>query len=149
MDPPGVAQTVQWTHWDDLVNIYGVERDGYARSTWDNVGVQYGLKALADGHITPAEFLDLNATVGGWKRPQRHGAGGLPVHVGRLCRCRPSSTRGAPRNMRLSPDGGATPAPRREGDRAGDARRVPARAGLHAARSTSRSSTGATTSKTS
>ncbi|HET9507734.1 MAG TPA: DUF6351 family protein [Gaiellaceae bacterium] len=41
--------------------------DGYGRSTWDNVGVQYGLGALVDGKITPAEFLHPNATVGSWK----------------------------------------------------------------------------------
>ncbi|MBO0870695.1 MAG: hypothetical protein J2P15_19235, partial [Micromonosporaceae bacterium] len=67
MDPPGVAQTVQWTHWDDLVNIYGLGPDGYANSTFDNVGVQYGLTALTGGQLTPAEFLDLNAKVGSWK----------------------------------------------------------------------------------
>ena len=60
---------VHWTHWEDVKNVYGVGPDGYARQTWDNVGVQYGLKALTDGKITPAEFLDLNATVGSWKDP--------------------------------------------------------------------------------
>ena len=44
--------------------------DGYARMTWDNVGVQYGLKALTDGNITPAEFLNVNARVGSWKDPK-------------------------------------------------------------------------------
>ncbi|MFI6322141.1 DUF6351 family protein [Nonomuraea sp. NPDC050556] len=67
MDPPGVKDTVQWTHWDDVRNVYGVGPDGYARSTWDNVGVQYGLKSLQNGTITPAEFLDVNAKVGSWK----------------------------------------------------------------------------------
>lgn len=67
MDPPGVKDTVQWTHWDDVKNVYGVAEDGYARSTWDNVGVQYGLKALTDGVITPAEFMDVNASAGSWK----------------------------------------------------------------------------------
>lgn len=67
MDPPGVAQTVHWTHADDLRTIYGVGPDGYARNTWDNVGVQYGLRALTDGFLTPEEFLDLNASIGSWK----------------------------------------------------------------------------------
>src|SRR5699024_9786495 len=59
------------THWNDAVNVYGRDpRTGFARSTWDNVGVQYGLQALREGHITPAEFLALNAEVGGWKPPQ-------------------------------------------------------------------------------
>jgi hypothetical protein len=59
---------VEWTHWNDAVNVYGRDPDtGFARSTWDNVGVQYGLRALVDHDITPEEFLDLNASIGGWK----------------------------------------------------------------------------------
>ncbi|MGH3762953.1 DUF6351 family protein [Actinophytocola sp.] len=77
--PPEEQARVEWTHWNDAVNVYG--RDpvtGFARSTWDNVGVQYGLKALVDGHITPAEFLDLNAAVGGWKDPSQAVQEGCP-----------------------------------------------------------------------
>jgi hypothetical protein len=66
---PAVMAAVHWTHWEDVKNVYGVGPDGYARQTWDNVGVQYGLQALTDGNITPAEFLDLNAKVGSWKDP--------------------------------------------------------------------------------
>ena len=66
-DDPAVMAAVKWTHWDDLRNIYGVDADGYGRSTWDNVGVQYGLQALTEGKITPAEFLKLNANAGSWK----------------------------------------------------------------------------------
>jgi Tannase-like family of unknown function (DUF6351) len=64
---PQQQAQVEWTHWNDAVNVYGRDASGFARRTWDNVGVQYGLKALVDGHISPAEFLDLNATIGGWK----------------------------------------------------------------------------------
>src|SRR5262249_46228994 len=116
MDPPGVAQTVQWTHWDDLVNIYGLGDDGYARSTWDNVGVQYGLQALTDGHITPAEFLDVNAKVGSWKpsaQMVQEGCPYTPADCADPAKFDPWSAR----NMRLSPDGGVTPAPRTTGDR--------------------------------
>jgi hypothetical protein len=68
---PEQQAAVEWTHWNDAVNVYGRDAEtGYARSTWDNIGVQYGLKALVDGNLTPAEFLDLNADVGGWKQPQ-------------------------------------------------------------------------------
>lgn len=68
---PEQQAKVEWTHWNDAVNVYGRDpRTGFARSTWDNVGVQYGLGALRDGELTPAEFLDLNATVGGWKPAQ-------------------------------------------------------------------------------
>jgi hypothetical protein len=109
MSPPGVMDSVQWTHWDDLRNIYGVDEDGYARSTWDNVGVQYGLTALGDGHITSAEFLQINAAVGGWKRAQDMVQEGSPFLPGEWD---PWSSR----NMNLSPDDGVTPAPRTEGD---------------------------------
>ena len=68
---PGVTAEQQanthWTHYEDAVQIYGRDEDGFARRTWDNVGVQYGLTALHDGHISPEEFLDLNARIGGWK----------------------------------------------------------------------------------
>ncbi len=51
---PAVHGPVEWTHWGDLVNIYGTDEHGFARSPWDNVGVQYGLSALQSGAITPA-----------------------------------------------------------------------------------------------
>ena len=64
---PAVHGPVEWTHWGDLVNIYGTDETGFARSPWDNVGVQYGLEALQAASITPEQFLDLNANVGSWK----------------------------------------------------------------------------------
>jgi hypothetical protein len=53
--------------YDHTVNVYG--RDpvtGFARRPLDNVGIQYGLKALNDGVITKAQFLDLNERIGGY-----------------------------------------------------------------------------------
>ena len=38
---------------------------GFANRPWGNEGVQYGLQALQKGLITPAEFADLNAKIGG------------------------------------------------------------------------------------
>jgi hypothetical protein len=38
---------------------------GFAGVAGDNTGVQYGLSALSSGQITPAQFADLNARVGG------------------------------------------------------------------------------------
>ncbi|WP_197319839.1 DUF6351 family protein [Saccharomonospora sp. NB11] len=53
--------------YDHAVNVYGRDPEtGFARRPLDNVGVQYGLKALNDGVITVDEFLDLNARVGGF-----------------------------------------------------------------------------------
>ncbi|MBX3633890.1 MAG: hypothetical protein KF683_00580 [Rubrivivax sp.] len=68
-DPPSAIAAIRWTHYDDLRNVYGVDANGAARVTWDNVGVQYGLQSLKAGRITPAEFLHLNWHVGGWKHP--------------------------------------------------------------------------------
>ena len=39
--------------------------NGKGRLAIDNVGVQYGLAALQRGEITPEQFVDLNAKVGG------------------------------------------------------------------------------------
>ena len=90
--PPSTGP-VEWTHWADLVNIYGRDETGFARSPWDNVGVQYGLAALRDGQDHP----------GAVPRPERerrlvegaegHGPGGLPVRAGGLPR--PTLTSGA------------------------------------------------------
>src|SRR5262245_51347528 len=104
---------VEWTHWGDTVNIYGQGDDGFARVPWDNVGVQYGLEALKAGIISPTEFLDLNAGIGSWKNTADMVPEGFPF-VGS-----PTPQNFDPwssRNMNLSPDGGVTPAPRREGN---------------------------------
>jgi hypothetical protein len=103
---------VEWTHWADLVNIYGVGPDGFSRSPWDNVGVQYGLDAVRSGLIMPAEFLRLNALVGGWKPPSQMVTEGFPF-VGGFSP--PNFDPWSSRQMNLSPDG-ATPAPRTEGN---------------------------------
>lgn len=103
---------VEWTHWGDMVNVYGTDEDGNARVPWDNVGVQYGLQALVEGVITPEEFLDLNAEVGGWKPTAELVPEGFPFQGA------PTPATFDPwssRNMYLSPDGTA-PAPRSEGD---------------------------------
>ncbi len=70
VDPDTLRHTA-WTHWDDLAEIYGVDESGFARRTYDNVGVQYGLTALRNGDLSPARFLHLNARVGAWKPSAR------------------------------------------------------------------------------
>jgi hypothetical protein len=114
---PAVMAAVKWTHWDDLRNVYGVDADGYARVPWDNVGVQYGLSAVTSGKITPAEFLKLNATVGSWKESKDMVQEACPFFPVPGCTTPPFDF-WSRRNMRLSPDGGVTPAPRREGNMA-------------------------------
>jgi hypothetical protein len=49
--------------WDSQEKKLG---HGFAGSPIDNVGIQYGLAALNDGEITPQQFVDLNAQVGGF-----------------------------------------------------------------------------------
>ncbi len=61
---PDGARCDVYSHY---VNVYGRdEKTGYVRRPLDNIGVQYGLKTLNDGVITPAQFLDLNRLVGGY-----------------------------------------------------------------------------------
>jgi Tannase-like family of unknown function (DUF6351) len=53
--------------FDHTVNIYGRDpKTGFARRPLDNVGVQYGLKALNDGVISKEQFLELNERIGGF-----------------------------------------------------------------------------------
>ena len=60
-NPKGVRCTLQ----DYMVNVFGRRaQDGYAQRPFDNVGIQYGLKALLAGTISPAQFVDLNAKIG-------------------------------------------------------------------------------------
>ena len=61
-NPKGARPTI----FDAARNVYGVNPEtGFALRPFDNVGVQYGLKALNAGAITVAQFLDLNERIGG------------------------------------------------------------------------------------
>lgn len=111
-EPQSDIAAIRWTHYDDLRNVYGVDATGAARPTWDNVGVQYGLRALKDGKITPAEFLHLNWNVGGWKHPSQMVQEGFPF-LGSLSPA--TFDPWSRRNMNLAPNA-ATPAPRTAGD---------------------------------
>ena len=63
--------------YDHAANSYGRDpATGFAFRPLDNVGVQYGLKALNDGVISKEEFFDLNQKIGGFDQdgnlsPQR------------------------------------------------------------------------------
>ncbi|TFV66358.1 UNVERIFIED_ORG: hypothetical protein E4P37_06580 [Bacillus sp. AZ43] len=61
---------------DHLVTQLGKADDGFARPSFSNDGVQYGLTALQNGTITAEQFLRVNEQVGGYDRdgvrqPQR------------------------------------------------------------------------------
>ena len=72
-NPGGVRCTLA----DDMINVLGprpqnvwgpVEQKlghGFAGLPISDVGVQFGLQALQDGQITPAQFVDLNNKIGG------------------------------------------------------------------------------------
>ena len=76
-DPQSNPSGVRCALADYMVNVFGprpesdwgpVEQQlgqGFAGLPLDNVGVQYGLDSLQKGLITPAQFVDLNAKIGG------------------------------------------------------------------------------------
>lgn len=65
-DPKYKTLGIRCTYQDNLAQIFGKDpKTGFARNPYDNVGVQYGLKALNDGKITFEQFVDLNTRIGG------------------------------------------------------------------------------------
>jgi hypothetical protein len=65
-DPVKKPEGVRCTYQDALVAVYGKDpKTGFARRPFDNVGVQYGLKAFNDGKINFNQFLDINRLAGG------------------------------------------------------------------------------------
>jgi Tannase-like family of unknown function (DUF6351) len=72
-NPGGVRCDIQ----DAAINVFGPDPraywsesekragHGFAVPPIDNVGVEYGLGALQQGKITPAQFIDLNQKIGG------------------------------------------------------------------------------------
>jgi len=68
-DPVRNPKGVRCTTWDTNVATYGRDpATGFARQAMDNIGVQYGLKALNSGQIAKQEFIDLNRGIGGYDR---------------------------------------------------------------------------------
>ena len=66
-DPTTNPTGVRCSVYDHTVNVYGRDpATGFALRPLDNVGIQYGLKALQDGVITMDQFLDLNEKIGGY-----------------------------------------------------------------------------------
>jgi hypothetical protein len=63
------------TVWESNVAVTGTDEEtGFARSGYDNQGVQYGLDALNAGAISVDEFLDLNGGIGGYDFDGEHQA---------------------------------------------------------------------------
>ena len=120
-DPLADILAIRWTHYDDLRNVYGVDANGAARPTWDNVGVQYGLASLKAMKITPAEFLSVNAGIGGWKHPSQMVQETFPffgtsnAEITKALSIPGYFDPWSRKNMNLSP-GAGQPAPRTAGD---------------------------------
>ena len=65
-DPKTNPKGARCTYQDNMVNVFGRDpKTGFARRPFDNVGIQYGLKAFNEGKITFEQFIDLNSRVGG------------------------------------------------------------------------------------
>jgi hypothetical protein len=65
-DPKLKAKGVRCTYQDNLASTFGIDPStGFARNPFDNIGVQYGLKALNEGKISFEAFVEVNARVGG------------------------------------------------------------------------------------
>ena len=65
-DPRTNRGGARCTYQDNMINVYGRDpKTGFARRPFDNVGVQYGLRALNEGTITFEQFVDLNRRAGG------------------------------------------------------------------------------------
>lgn len=65
-DPKKNRKGIRCTTQDMRANIYGRDpKTGFALRPIDNIGLQYGLKAVNDGAISVDEFLTLNDKVGG------------------------------------------------------------------------------------
>src|SRR5947208_324615 len=76
-DPETNPGGVRCTLADYMINVFGPRPEslweepekkighGFAGLPIDNVGVQYGLRGLMEGIITPAEFVDINSKLGG------------------------------------------------------------------------------------
>ncbi len=65
-DPKLKAKGVRCTYQDNLANVFGIDpQTGFARSPFDNIGVQYGLQALNEGKISFEQFVEVNARIGG------------------------------------------------------------------------------------
>jgi hypothetical protein len=82
-NPRGARPTV----FDVARNVYGTNpATGFALRPYDNLGVQYGLHALNNGAVTPAQFLDLNERIGGVDQDSNYVASRTAGDAGAIAR---------------------------------------------------------------
>ena len=66
-DPITNRTGIRCTAQDSYRQVFAKDpATGFAERPYDNIGVQYGLKALNETKITPEQFINLNAKVGGF-----------------------------------------------------------------------------------
>ena len=70
-DPMTNPRGVRCTFQDFMASVIGRRPDGAAHLVYDNVGVQYRLKAVEAGLISVDQFVDLNVRAGGYDRDGR------------------------------------------------------------------------------
>jgi hypothetical protein len=125
-DPLGTAHLPRCNAWSWAESIWGrVPGSPAARETRDNVGVQYGLRALLEDAITGEEFVTLNEIVGGVDRdssptPSRTEAdpqaleiayrSGIVLSGRQLAKTAVIDLRGWDESALVSPSGGTPPA---------------------------------------
>ncbi len=92
-DPDTNPYGARGSVYDHTVNVYGQIPDtpfpGYslfAQRPLDNVGVQYGLKAMNDGVISVEQFLALNQMIGGFDIDLNHIPGRTVTYLGATAR---------------------------------------------------------------
>ena len=90
-NPIGVRCTAQ----DYMVNIWGRrDEDGFAKRAGSNIGLQYALKGVLNGDVSPEQFVDLNEEIGslnidgvrvpGTRFPSDPGATQIAYRTGRV-----------------------------------------------------------------
>lgn len=66
-DPATNPKGVRCDIYDNEINVFGKDPNtGFARSTLDNIGVEYGLVAFNAGRISAEQFVELNELAGGY-----------------------------------------------------------------------------------
>ncbi len=78
-----VINQTNWNYWEDMAWLFDRDQHGLVHSTWDNSGVQYGLKALKHKQISLAEFVHINKNIGSWKAQHQMKAENILIPFGR------------------------------------------------------------------
>lgn len=65
-DPQANPDGARCDVYSAQINIWGDSGEGVPRRPLDNTGIQYGLQAWRDGTISTDQFLELNASIGGF-----------------------------------------------------------------------------------